>query len=130
MNTNDNNYIDLTLEDNDNPEDNVLTDPLSLFFQEIELAVQMAPESIWGVKESINLSRYVFNRYVSITQIRNEILTYVNKNCAHAEHFQYTTSIQLINNNGKDLLYIKFIVYVDAVNGSTQEYIQKFLIGH
>ncbi len=122
-------YVDLYLHGTGIHE-NILWHPLELFLQEIELAMQIAPNEIWGIKDSVNLSRYVFNKYVTITQIRNEITNYVSKNCQHASYFQYTISVEMLkNSNGTDLIYIVFSV--DALNqdNMNQTYIQKFLLG-
>jgi hypothetical protein len=73
-------YIDLYLHGT-NINDSILTEELELFFQEIEIALQTGPNEIWGIGEAINLNRYLFNRYVTITQIKNEISTYVSNNC-------------------------------------------------
>jgi hypothetical protein len=110
-----------------NIENNIITDELHLFFQEIELALKILPEELWGIKDSLNIYRYVFNRYVTITQIKNEILSYINKHCIHARKFQYNLSVETINNNGKDLLYIALTV--NDINDTEKTYLQKFLIG-
>ncbi|MCK9415449.1 hypothetical protein M0Q97_02175 [Candidatus Dojkabacteria bacterium] len=121
-------YLDINFLGEDK-NDNIITDPLELFMQEIFLAMQTAPFSIWGVTESINISRYVFNKYVTITQIRNEILTFIGKNCAHAKMFNYSLTVDIINSDGKDLVYITMKVIAPTLDKSEQEYIQKFLLG-
>lgn len=125
-------YIDLNLASDDtNSEDNVLTQPLELFFQEIEIAVQTGPGEIWGIKESINLHRYLFNRYVTITQIRNEISSFIGKNCQHATVFPHTVSVETIKaTDTKELIYIT--VKVNTLNqyGESEDFLQKFLLGN
>lgn len=120
-------YIDLNIEYSENLENNIISDELHLFFQEIELALQILPEEIWGIKDALNITRYVLNRYVTITQIKNEIITYLSKHCLHAKKFQYNLSVETINNNGKDLLYI--VLTVTDNKNSDKTYLQKFLIG-
>jgi len=122
-------YVDLYLH-GITKNDSILTEELELFFQEIELSVQMAPNEIWGISESINLSRYLFNQYVTITQIKNEISSYISNNCQHASSFDYNISVEnLKNNDSKDLIYIVFNVDANDQNGHSQQYMQKFLIG-
>ncbi len=121
-------YIDINFMGS-SKDDNILSDPLELFMQEIFLAVQMGPNTIWGINESINLNRYVFNKHVTLTQIRNEMLSYFGRNCAHAAMFNYSLSVELINHNNKDLIYITIKVLVPDITGEQQEYIQKFLLG-
>jgi hypothetical protein len=127
--TEDIDYIDLYLHGTD-ISNNILTEPLELFYQEIELALQIAPNEVWGISESINLSRYVFNKFVTITQIKNELSNYVVKNCQHASYFPYNFSVEMVNANGKDLIYIICNIIALDPNGHEQTYQQKFLVGY
>jgi hypothetical protein len=120
-------YIDLSLHESDNPNGNILFNPLELFFQEIELAIQIGPGEIWGIKENINISRYVFNRFVTLTQIRNEITNYLSQHCQHSKDFKYFVETSIINFDGKDLIYIA--VKVVDVYEQGDEFLQKFLLG-
>ena len=122
------NYIDLYLHGT-NINNSILTEELELFFQEIEIALQTGPNEIWGIGEAINLNRYLFNKYVTITQIKNEISTYVSNNCQHSTSFNYTISVETINEGNKDIIYILFTVDAKNADGENQQYLQKFLIG-
>jgi len=123
------NYVDIYLHGN-TIQDNILTQPLELFIQEIELVMEIGPNEIWGISDSINLGRYLFNQYVTITQIRNEITSYVSKNCQHASEFSYTISVETIkNSDNKDLIYIVFSINAQDQDGINQTYKQKFLLG-
>lgn len=127
--SNDIDYIDLYLHGS-SIDDNILTEPLELFFQEIEISLETQQNEVWGIKDAINLSRYLFNKYVTLTQIKNEITTYLNNNCQHACYFPFEISAETIkNSNGSDLIYI--VVSVKALDESGEEitYKQKFLIG-
>ncbi len=122
-------YLDLYLHGS-SINDNIISHPLELFIQEIELGMQTGPEEIWGLKDSVNLSRYLFNQYVTITQIRNEITSYVSKNCQHASEFQYIISVETLkNSSNKDLIYIVFNIKAEDQDGIEQTYVQKFLLG-
>jgi hypothetical protein len=123
-------YIDLNLHEDSDINSNIISNQLHLFFQEIELAIQIRPNEIFGVKESINLSRYLFNRYVSITQIRNEIINFINKHCQHATLFKFTASVETIKGSLKnDMLYIVVKVFDVDQFGEEREFFQKFLLG-
>jgi len=125
----DEDYLDINFFGTDK-NNNILTDPLELFMHEVFIAVQNGPNTLWGISESINLTKYVFNRYITLLQIRNEIQTYIGKHCAHAQLFNHEISVDLINNDGKDLIYITLKVNVPDENRINQEYVQKFLLGN
>jgi len=116
-------YLDLNLH-GDSKESNILNTPLELFFQEIELAMKTAPNEIWGIGEGINLSRYVFNKFVTLTQIRNEITNFIGKYCEHANVFQYNITAETITTDKKDMVYITM-----TVDSEQEQYKQKFLLG-
>lgn len=103
----------------------LITDPLELFFQEIALGVKIGPGEIWGIYESIDLSKYLFNQYITINQIKNEVQNFIGNNCAHAGMFQYVTDAKLLTIDGKELIYI--VVKVYSEDGS--EFLQKFMLG-
>lgn len=121
-------YIDLNLHAGE-PEqilDNLITNPLQLFFQEIELAVKINLDEIWGINSSINLKKYLFNRYITINQIKEEITTFISRNCQHASEFVHSCDVEFLKIDNKDLVYILVKVY-DTENNS--EFINKFLVG-
>jgi len=126
-------YIDIYIHEgkSDDPDDNIISDELSLFFQEVEMAISIAPNEIWGVKDGINLSRYLFNKYVTVTQIKNEITEFITKNCQHAGLFQYKISTETLKDgNNNDMIYIVMnVVAIDPTTGNPENYRQKFLIG-
>lgn len=123
-------YIDIYLHGT-SISDNILTNELELFLQEIEMAIQIMPNEVWGINDYLDLKRYILNKYVTITQIRNEITSYINKNCFHAGNFNYKISVETIKNpnGGSDLVYILFTITANDQNGNLQEYLAKFLIG-
>lgn len=123
-------YIDLNLHEDNDINENIISNELHLFFQEIELAIKIRPNEIFGVKESINLSRYLFNRYVSITQIRNEIITFLNKHCQHATLFKFTVTVETIKGQrNNDMIYIVVKVFDTDQYNQEVEFFQKFLLG-
>lgn len=120
-----NGWIDINLSSVDKY-DSVISDGLNIFFQEVAIAIHTAPGEIWGMKDSIDLKQYLWNKYVTLSQIRNEITSYISKNCQHAYIFQYDVDAQFINVDGKDLIYIEMKV---TNNGNSTDFVQKFLLG-
>lgn len=124
---NNKNFIDLNLYfDSESIENNLITNPLHLFFQEIELAIKIGPGQIWGVKNNIDLNKYLFNQYITINQIKSEITNFIDINCEQAKHHQHDIEVQILNVDNKDLIYIVVSVYSENEN---KEFIQKFLLG-
>ena len=105
-------YIDLSLYGNE-----ILADPLQLFCQEIEIAVKTAPQEIWGCKDSIDLNQYVFNQYITINQIKNQIQNFIGTHCQHANYFQYEVDVDQYSTNGKEFIYI--CVRINSETGAT-----------
>lgn len=126
-NIGDKEYVDLNLYEDDVA---MIDNPLHLFLQEVELAVKIAPFSIWGCKDSISLQKYVFNQYVTVNQIRQEITSYIQNNCANSSQFNYTIEVEVLDVDSKSLLCIILNVEVeDQLTGGVKKYVQKFAIG-
>ncbi len=128
-------YIDLTLDDTDdnvaNKYANVIDNKLALFLQEIEIMMKLAPKSIWGVATYLDVRRYVFNKFITTSQIKVAVTSYVNKECASSKYFNWNVTCETVNTGGNigDLIYIQFIIEAGGDQGETHEIVQKFLIG-
>ena len=105
--------------------DGIITNPLHLFFQEIEIAVKVAGD-IYMCKYYIDINAYLFNKYISVNRIKQDINVFIGNNCEHAQYFQYDTEVEVLNVENKDLIYIKLTVHDPDAN---REFIQKFLLG-
>lgn len=119
-------YFDINLHESIDINNNVITNPIHLFLQEIELAVKIGPNSIWGTKLSIDLNRYLFNQYITLNQIKNEITFFIDKECEQAKNYKYDIDVQIINFESKDLIYIEVTIYNLS---NEKEFVQKFLLG-
>ena len=95
INVQEGDFLDINLNGTER-EDTVLTNPLELFMQEIELAVKLAPNEIWGVSEAVNIARYVYSKFVSTTQVRNEITSFITRHCQHASSFNFVVTVEPI----------------------------------
>ena len=118
-------FIDINLSANDKF-DSITNKGLELFLQEVSIAIHTSPGEIWGIKSSIDLKQFLWNKYITLTQIRNEITSYIQKNCEHANYFQYGVDAQFVKVDNKELIYIEMDVKTEDNSSS---YIQKFLLG-
>jgi hypothetical protein len=118
-------YLDINLEGTDIT-DNVITNPLALFFQEVRLAISVGPDGAWGSRDSVEISKYLFNQYVTVNQIQNEIDSFITAYCSQAAVFQHLLAVKLLNVNGQDLIYIELTV---NAAGSDKSFVQKYLLG-
>ena len=67
--------IDINLYfDNENIENIIITNPLHLFIQEIELSLKTAPMKLWGFRYSLAIDNYVLNQYITSNKLEEEIL--------------------------------------------------------
>ena len=121
--------IDINLYfDPDNPENNVITNPLHLFIQEIELGLKTAPNELWGFKYNLDITKYVFNQYITLKQIEEEISSFIAKFCEHSYMFSYSVMAELVEINDTLILYIK--ASITNINSPEGEQItQKFILG-
>lgn len=120
-------YVDINLYDDSTP---IITDPLHLFLQEIEIGMKIMPGQIWGITDSINMKKYVFNKYVTMNQIKNEISSFIETNCIHASMFNYVVGIQVIIVENKELIYITVTINVeDETSKEIKQVLQKFVLG-
>lgn len=121
-------YVDLNLYDSD--ETPVVTNPLHLFLQELELCIKTQIGSIWGINEGINLHKYVYNRFITLNQIRNDLVSAIQHQCIHSSEFNYDISVDVIDVDGKQLIYIQVnINYDNPITGEIETYLQKFVLG-
>jgi lipid II:glycine glycyltransferase (peptidoglycan interpeptide bridge formation enzyme) len=111
-----------------NPENNVITNPVHLFFQEIELAIKTAPNELWGFRYSLDITKYVYNQYITLNQVEEEISSFIVKFCDHSSLFPFTVIAEFVNIEGTNILYIK--ATITNINSSDNEQLtQKFILG-
>lgn len=111
-----------------NPENNIIINPVHLFLQEIELAIKTAPGELWGFRYNLDISKYVFNQYVTLTTVEEEISSFIMKFCEHATLFPFMILAEFINIEGTNILYIK--ATITNIDSSENEQItQKFILG-
>lgn len=84
----------------------ILDDRLSLYIQEIELAVRIGPKQLWGVKTCLHTEKYIFNQYITLNQIKNEMLTFITNECYHSQYFNTNIAAGIYRINNKDMIYV------------------------
>lgn len=121
--------IDINLYfDNENIENNIITNPLHLFIQEIELALKTAPMELWGFRYSLDIVKYVYNQYITLNKIEEEISSFITNFCEHSKYFPFTIIAELVEVENVTILYIKS--EITNVNSTDKEKItQKFILG-
>lgn len=112
--------------DEENPDNNFITNQFHAFLQEIEIAIKTAAEEMWGYRYSIDLKKYVFNQYVTLQQIENEISSFIGNFTHYSELFQYDVKAELLEVDSNLVLYIK--TTLDDPD-SDQKLTHKFLLG-
>lgn len=109
--------IDFNL--NHNPDSNmfgtdaIISEPILLFIQEIEIAIKLAPYDLWCKFNTPNIQRYVFNRFISTNKIKNGISAYIANECSQATNFVYEVEAYFLFNENKksDILYIQVRIF-------------------
>jgi hypothetical protein len=115
--------------------DKIIFNPIELFFQEVEIAIKTFPGEIWGCTHYVDINRYVFNKYISLTQIKNELSYYITKNCSSASKNNWNISVSFYdaskagkekNEISGDLVYI--LLEVNHAESKTK-WVNKYLLG-
>jgi hypothetical protein len=121
--------IDINLYfDNENIENNIITNPLHLFIQEIELALKIAPMELWGFRYSLDIVKYVFNQYITLNKIEEEISSFITNFCEHAKYFPFNIMAELIEVENVTILYIKSEI-TNVTSTDKEKITQKFILG-
>lgn len=124
-------YIDLSLhfDKSGTKLNNILENSVELFMQELELAVKMLPSDVWGIKDFLNINRYVFSQYITLTQVINDITDYVTYNCQHASEHNWEVNAEFATVEGRDFLLIMFTIHDVNEKGISEAFKVKFLMG-
>lgn len=132
-------YLDIVLNSTEdtNQENTVIDNSLQLFLQEVELAVKMEPGDVWGIYDAIDVSKYVFNQYITVYQVKSEMETYIVNNCEHSALFDWEVNPELIEIESMSIpaLHINFKVHLSNRNDPSidddtiQTVTQTFLVG-
>jgi hypothetical protein len=109
----------------------IIDDDVVQFFQEVELAIKMSKNDVYGTKNYLDLNRYVFSRAIPTLQIRNDIMSYICKECPTSGNVQWELDVKflsemnnLITTSNGNGIYINLMV---SANGN--QYVQDYLIG-
>jgi hypothetical protein len=118
-------YIDINLSGT-GIDDNIIVNDLQLFFQEVQMAVTVGVNELWGVRDSVDLAKYLFNQYMTINAIQNELNQFISAYCSQAAVFPWSLDVQILKVDTKELIYIEMSI---TPNGADKSFLQKFLLG-
>lgn len=121
--------IDINLYfDNENIENNIITNPLHLFIQELELSLKIAPMELWGFRYSLDIVKYVYNQYITLNKIEEEISSFITNFCEHAKYFPFNIMAELVEVENVTILYIKSEI-TNVTSTDKEKITQKFILG-
>lgn len=103
----------------------ILTNDIDLLFQEVELAIKIISGEIWNRPMGLDIQQYVFNKYVSVYRMKQEMKNFIVNECSKANLFNWDLNVNIMNIEGKDLIKIEFTIN-DDVNKEAIK--QQFLI--
>lgn len=91
--------INLNYGEPNNTKPLILTDPVDLFFQEVELAIKVFRTEVWNRPDGIDIQQYVLNKFVSTYQMKIEISTFIERECANAGNFVWELNVYISEQN-------------------------------
>jgi len=77
----------------------ILTEPIDLLFQEVELGIRIMRNEIWNMPEGIDIQQYVLNKFVSVFQMRTEIKSFIERQCTNAANFVWDLNVYISEQN-------------------------------
>ncbi len=108
-------------------ESHLITNSVELFFQEVEMCVKTSLPEVWNLPKAVDIKRYVFNKFITVTGIRNELLNYINENCSQSPNVEWDLKVMLEEGpDGKDIVFI-IVSVTDPENN--HEWLNKYIIG-
>lgn len=107
----------------------VLDNPLQMFLQEIEIAINSSQFDGWGNKKTINIQQYLFNKFISTNKIKNGVKTFITENCISAGNFNFDTDCKFYKYNNKEFMIISVIIYRENFGNDVLSNTQ-FVIGN
>lgn len=107
-----------------------LEDEFTLFLQEIEICLKTLPYDLWGIRDSIDLNRYVFNHYVTEIEIKTNIENHIIENCYHNKFFNFNVTPYFEEYEQRTMLRIEFkIAPVDTKENEERIQYINFILG-
>lgn len=104
---------------------NIIDTPVALFFQELDMVMNMDKSDFYMFPFAIDLRKYVFTKNISNRTIAGHIRQFVLDNCAHAGYFTWDIEVNIIKgSDDKDILHIIF-----DVDFNNETYTNQFVVG-
>lgn len=96
-------------------DENIIDNPVALFFQELDMCMNLDRWDFYMRPFVIDLKKYVFSKNISNNTIASQIRQFVLDNCAHAVYHTWDIEVNIVQgNDNRDILYIVFDVHVDG----------------
>lgn len=104
--------INIDVDSINKKDDLLLENSIDLFFQELNVIFDKKTSDFYGNPSKINLSRYVFSKFISTNEINKEIRKYVIDNCSSQSFYKWEVQSTFLDTPKKvDVLYVIFNVY-------------------
>lgn len=101
----------------------LLMNDFDLFMQEVELAIKVIEGTIWNRPNGLDINSYVFNKYISTYAMRTEIVSFIARECEHANSFQWDVKVQILRQNDEELILITMTVNKGGNDVRTNKFI-------
>jgi hypothetical protein len=124
--------MDINLHEWNDRQKTIIDDEAALFFQEVEIAVKMSKDAVFGQKNYLDLTKFVFTRAISTMQIKNEIMAYIANECPSSGNVVWDIEVKFLsemntiisNTHGNGGVYVSL-----NVHSGYNQYVQDYLIG-
>jgi hypothetical protein len=104
-------YLRLPNDPNYNPNYLEVQDEISNYVQRIEMILTTVPGEVLGEPEfGVNLEGYLWNPYITVGTIRNEIMTQIRRFCLYGQNIPTSIDVSFIKGEISDSILIDIII--------------------
>ena len=111
-------YLRLPNDPNYNANYLEVQDEISNFVQRIEMILTTVPGEVLGEPEfGVNLEGFLWNPYITIGTIKNEIVTQIRRYCPYDQQISFKVDVSFIQGEISDSILIDIIIDGNPVLG-------------